>query len=344
MRKIFIFSTLVTFCTALPTFADVLSFTMTPEMEHCVHHTSDWGMCMKEVSTRYLNDIKIKYRNILSNRSLLEWNKNIAGNKQILYDMYESWTAYRNRMCALEKLAGQYTGPLVDQNMSCTLALMENHMFDLNSVLMLINKDKLPKQSEFPFLRFKHDEEYKTCLTTKTENSPRNCLKEEMARTNEQIQQKFQEAYDSPLIGPWNNGPNLQNGNYRDMYDSWIAYRNRFCSLAVWAYKRAYGEKSVSMNYCMESFNKGMLISMQNILISSVSFLDDDIPEGDEYFMEPDEAGKKITPLERRFDELQGFDKIPLKDKTTENTQPEPKIKTDDTPQPNLPSWAKAPL
>ena len=285
------------------------------------------------------------YRNILANRSLLEWNKSIAGNKQILYDMYESWTAYRNRLCALEKLASQYAGPLVDQNMSCTLALMENHLSNLDSIIKLINKDKLPKQSEFPFLRFEHDEEYQACTKNKSKNDPRNCQKEEMERTNEQIQQKFQEAYNSQFIGAWNNGPNLQNGNYRDMYDSWIAYRNRLCSLAVWAYKRAYGEKSVSMNYCLESFNKSMLINMQNILTSSVTFLDDDMPEGlDDYLMEPDEAGKKITPLDRRFDELQGFDKIPLKDKTTENTQPEPEIKTDDAPQSNLPSWAKAPL
>ena len=349
MRKSLLFSLLILFFSPTLVCASYLDFSMTPEIEYCTQRTNDWNMCLKEANSRYLNDIKMKYRNMLADKTLLEWNKSIARNKQLLHDMYESWTAYRNRLCALNELASQYSGPLVNPNLSCTLNQMEMHANNMDSVIQLLTKKAPKKQSQFKFLRFEHDEEYENCVSTRSKNNPVNCLKEEIDRTNEQILQKYQEAYESQMIGDWNNGPNLQNGNYRDMYDSWVAYRNRFCSLAVWAYKRTYGEKSVSMNYCLESFNKNMLIDMQRIMIASVSFLDDDVPEElDEYYAEPGEAGKRITPLERRFDRLEGFEDIPLKDKKLPKAEAETKTESDaksekpSEPDSNLPSWARA--
>ena len=344
MHKSSLFSLLTVLIFPCLVNASLLGFSKTPEMEYCIQRTNDWDMCVKEESSRYLNDIKTKYRTILTDRALLERDKSIAKNKQLLHDIYESWTAYRNRLCALDELASQFTGPLVNQNLSCTLAQMELHAFNMDSLIQLLKKTAPEKQANFEFLRFEHDEEYQSCAKSKIKEISRNCLKEEIERTNKQILQKFQQAYDSLMIGAWNNGPNLQTGNYRDMYDSWVAYRNRFCSLAVWAYKRFYGEKSVSMNYCLESFNKEMSDYMQHILSASVSFLDDDMPEEMmDQFLEPEEAGKLITPLERRFESLEGFEDVPLKDKKKPQTEPEPQTAAPNEPDKNIPSWAKAP-
>ena len=322
--------------------ANFPQYDTTPEIDYCMKNKS-MEECAKDAIRPELNLIKIQYRMVLSDKTLLEWRNNIAGNKQFFYDMYESWTAYRNRVCALYKLSAQYSGSFVDDEISCTLGQMQQHKYYMQSLVRLLTGDTPKKQSEFEMLRFEHDDEYKECTKNKKTDDGVNCLKEETQRTVDGILEAYKKAFMDEMLSDWNNGPNLQNGNFRDMYDSWLAYRNRYCSIAVWAYRRVYGDKSISMNYCLERFNKNNLILMEDILASSHSFLDEEMLDDDDAdYLKPKAAGELITPLERRFDKLEGFNDAELKNVEEEDIAAQPKpVDPIDESDPELPGWAK---
>ena len=150
----------------------------------------------------------------------------------------------------------------------------------------------------------------------------------------------------------------MKQGNYRDMYDSWIAYRNRICSLAVWAYHNAYGEKSITSDECLQYFNREKLETMENLLYSAHSSLDidiedgegvDDVPHDDtidlsQYEMPKDDGGeaegKTITPLKRRIDAI-GTSDDSLTEKEPEVEPSEAKEPKPEKSNKNIPAWAQ---
>jgi hypothetical protein len=159
------------------------------------------------------------------------------------------------------------------------------------------------------------------------------------------------------FVGKWNNGPDLSQGNYRDMYDSWIAYRNRICALAVWAYQNAYGPDAITLNQCLQYFNREKVETMENLLYSAHSSLDIgdeedesvDGPEQIDYSLLPKDdggeaEGKTIEPLQRRIDasinrEADVMDVAKPAEKPAESEEAEQN--KPQKPSKNIPSWAQ---
>ena len=303
-------------------------------------------MCVLEQTQRQLSVVRKQYRTILGNPLILKWHAEPEENTQVLRDMYESWTAFRSRLCSLSNKAVAHLAPILNEKGSCNLYYVLHHKDHLNSVLLLMNKKAPQKASEFNFLQIdEHDDEYAQCL----KDGKNNCLEDELKRSSRMIKDYYKTFSEDEFVGRWNNGPDLSQGNYRDMYDSWIAYRNRMCSLAVWAYTNYYGPKSMTLTQCLQFYNREKLETMENLLVSAHSSLDNEfesdltpVEEQHEDYEKDDggtEEGRTITPLERRIDAggMTPNDVLVKEKKEEKQPQIEPKLEE----KYNIPAWAQ---
>ena len=309
------------------------------EYHKCVRATNDYEGCASEQTRQRLNTIKRQYRTILTNPKMIGWHEKISDNTVTLRDMFESWTAFRNRLCSLSNEAAKYIEPVIDEKITCNSYYVAHHQDHLNSIILLLTKNLPQKKAEFEYLTiYDHDDEYSECMKGKDTS---NCLDEELKRSSKGIKNLYKTLLEDEFVGKWNNGPDLKNGNYRDMYDSWIAYRNRMCSLSIWAYQIGYGKDAVKLNQCLQFFNREKLETLQNILMNANSSLDDEY-EGEIDDDGGEAEGKTIKPLERRFDtEQKTEDKL----EPGENAEPlikkaEPK-KQEPQKKVEMPAWAK---
>lgn len=312
MLKYFLF--VFSLCYAFTAKADVSEFVF-PEYlddeayEQCYKLTHNSDECAKEESQRVLRDIKISYKNLLADGRLNDWNGSVDKNKDMLRDMYESWTAYRNRVCSLNVPVSKYIAPLVDPKISCTLYQNFMQKDYLGNILHNLNI-KNPR-NPYPerlinadggnrYLEVDHDAEYKSCVAEKKPQDE--CLKAEIERTTKYIKDDLATILTIPTIAKWNNGPDIKNGNIRDMFDSWVAYRNRVCSLNAYVQKIANPQKPVSFDYCIQYYNENFAALLDLYLKNANSVLDEDMYGTDN---EPEEGGEEegrsITPLKRRI-------------------------------------------
>ncbi len=307
------------------------------EFKHCANLTRDWDQCGKEETVRVLNSLKQNYARILGAPQLNKWQGGAAQNTIVLRDMYEAWTAFRNRYCSLSVVAKKYLEPIVEPSVSCNLYQTLYHEEQMRRILRLLTS-KNSKQMLLTsplFVLDEHDAEYEACLT-KDENKRSDCVKGEINRATTDIKNLYKEMLEDTFIGKWNNGPDLKRGNYRDMFDSWVAFRNRICSLADYAYKQSTVKQKISRDECvlyMDLVHKQMV---QNALREANSMLDE------EYYDETDAAadddggaaeGKKIAPLQRSTAYENNDDSL-TEDKKADTATPAPA-------KDKLPSWAQ---
>ncbi len=331
--------------------ADMPTYDDDEEFKHCTKVTGDWDNCTRESTLRTLDDVKRGYRSILSNKAILGWQETPQKNAETLRDMFESWTAFRNRLCSLSYKASMYIEPLVDERYSCSLYYALHHKDHINSILQLLEKKAPPKRADFHFLDLtSHDEQYGGCAGGSDNDK---CIKEELSRSSQAIKDLYKSFINDEFVGKWNNGPSLQQGNYRDMYDSWVAYRNRICSLAIWAYQREYGPEAPSLEQCLQFYNREKLETMENLLVVAHSSLDqgmeDDEDGGEglggssslpEIVDDGGEAvGKTIPPLQKRI----SSGSSPIDDELvkTYNRNADKNETQDVNSQHKVPAWAR---
>ena len=140
------------------------------EFEHCIQMFSDWDRCMSEETRRALNDTKALYRDVLSNSTLVGWNGNFEENQQVLRDMYSSWTAFRNRLCSLSKVAASYTGGWKDEELSCNLYYVNHHKDHFQGINNML-RSRADERDDF--ISDEHDKEYFSCVA---DNLQEKCL------------------------------------------------------------------------------------------------------------------------------------------------------------------------
>ena len=335
---------------ALPQYTDDIEF------EQCTRTTSIWDPCVKEETSRFLDKIKQQYRDILYTSDIQEWKGDLKTDTETMRDMYESWIAYRNRLCSLSNAAARNLEPIVTEKYSCTLYHTLHHHNHMGQILQLLRGKRapqgLPNQPQKPVTLFRiaeHDAEFTKCLSNK--KPPKECWDAENDRATKRIKDLYKTLSKDEHVGQWNNGPDLQSGNYRDMFDSWIAYRNRICSLAAFAYQKSDAKHKISLNGCVLFLNKEHVEILESLLVMANSALDDGFEEvydgegnmTDNPVAENDGGlaeGKTITPLERRLDESDQPLNIELTDRKKTAPTQETQAKEVDN-QPSLPAWAK---
>ena len=138
------------------------------EFEHCRKMTGDWDRCIPEETKRVLADIKNHYRIIIGDQRMEKWRGSVQANGETLKDMYESWLAFRYRICSLSDKAGLYAGSLVDVRTSCELYEAFFKRDYTRGIANLLQKKKPLEAKDIAFLRLpEHDQTYTQCLDEK---------------------------------------------------------------------------------------------------------------------------------------------------------------------------------
>lgn len=118
--------------------------------------------------------------------------------------------------------------------------------------------------------------EYDKCYSAATDDdATATCMKEETARLMKEIQQKYLQISEMPLAQEWNNGDGLKKGNLRDMYNSWLAYRNRLCSLNKKLSVNGYGSEEFHYASCMLDMTKSHMEYIDAVITTALASTDD---------------------------------------------------------------------
>ena len=339
---------------AKPAVADMPYYKDDAEFQRCVKVNVDWDVCTHEQTVRALNRIKQNYRLILQSNAVYKWHEKLEDSTALLRDMYDSWLAFRNRLCSLSHKAAQKMNKPHSEKEACILYYTLHHDDHIDSILKLVSKNVPAKRSDFKFLELTtNDSEYDDCID-KGKISKNECIAEEVQRSSQEVKDLYKTYISDENVGKWNNGPSLKEGNYRDMYDSWIAYRNRLCALAVYASNYAYGKDGITLEQCLQYFNREKIEAMENMLIYARMSPQTETEETDANgkpkpkqvdatLNDGGEAeGKTVEPLKRRISS--GSDNtedtlVGIIYEKKEETPDEPKAEAN--PNHNIPSWAR---
>lgn len=129
----------------------------------------------------------------------------------------------------------------------------------------------------FSFISFQAyaGEEYNQCRTQAgTDEELALCMKAETSRLMKDIQQFYINLVQNPDVKAWNKGNGLISGNLKDMYNSWLAYRNRYCSLYVAASKNVYGDDNYHRESCLIEMTDDHYKLMLAVISNSVHDMD----------------------------------------------------------------------
>lgn len=78
----------------------------------------------------------------------------------------------------------------------------------------------------------------------KSDEAYAKCYLEDAKRQLGGIKEKYDKLAANPLLQKWNNGNGMFKGNLKDLFESWVAYRNRYCSLYGVAFEHYNGESA----------------------------------------------------------------------------------------------------
>ncbi len=95
------------------------------------------------------------------------------------------------------------------------------------------------------------------------------CMKAETARVTKDLQALYLRVSQHPQTASWNNGNGLTSGNLKDMYNHFMAYRNRYCSLFTKASEFMFGSSDFDKERCLLGLTKEHYELMQTILINA---------------------------------------------------------------------------
>lgn len=106
----------------------------------------------------------------------------------------------------------------------------------------------------------------------KSDDGYSKCYLAETKRLSEEIKQKYNKLAENPQLTQWNNGNGMFKGNLKDMFDSWIAFRNRFCSLSGISGNHYNGEsKTFHQSDCLYQLSKEHNDQLDGIISNLVS-------------------------------------------------------------------------
>lgn len=113
-------------------------------------------------------------------------------------------------------------------------------------------------------------EEYEACYRkAKDDDQIALCMKAETARVLKDIQEIYLNVAKHEKTSEWNNGNGVIRGNLKDMYDHFIAYRNRYCSLYEVASADTFGSSSFHKESCMLELTSDHYKLMHRIIIDA---------------------------------------------------------------------------
>lgn len=115
-------------------------------------------------------------------------------------------------------------------------------------------------------------EEFKKCESTVINNSPAkhiSCLNQEIKRQHGYIENFYRTLLKQDQFKEWNGGDVLSKGNFKDMNEQFVAFRDRLCSLYAVAKKASYENLEWGRKECIMVMNDYMLNRLQTIKYES---------------------------------------------------------------------------
>jgi hypothetical protein len=113
-------------------------------------------------------------------------------------------------------------------------------------------------------------------MNVKDDNQLALCMKAETRRLLKLIQEIYVNVSKNEVTAPWNNGNGLISGNLKDMYDHWMAYRKRYCSLFVVASKETIGSSEYDKERCLLQLTNDHYELMHSVIINANSGPEED--------------------------------------------------------------------
>ena len=120
-------------------------------------------------------------------------------------------------------------------------------------------------------------DDYYKCVNTsnKQDDGYAQCFLDEAKRDVATIDSMYQKLSSNPKFSAWNNGNGMFKGNFKDMLDTWISFRNRYCSLYAETYSQYDGSsKSYHQADCIMKLTQRHAQDMQDMWMTSVSEID----------------------------------------------------------------------
>ena len=115
-------------------------------------------------------------------------------------------------------------------------------------------------------------QEFEACRSKATDdNQLALCMKAETARLLKETQEIYLNMSKNDLGKAWNKGNGLVSGNLKDMYNSWLAYRNRFCSMFTAVSVNTFGSESYDKERCLLNLTNDHYELMKSAMINAVS-------------------------------------------------------------------------
>ena len=98
------------------------------------------------------------------------------------------------------------------------------------------------------------------------------CYLDEAKRDVARIDEVYQKLSSDPKFSAWNNGNGMFKGNFKDMLDTWVSFRNRYCSLYAEIYS-SYDGSSASFHQadCIMKMSKRHADDIEDLWKTSFS-------------------------------------------------------------------------
>ncbi len=121
---------------------------------------------------------------------------------------------------------------------------------------------------------FAQSNDYHKCINSSNglDDGYAKCYLEEAKRDVARIDDVYQKLSSNPKFSTWNNGNGMFKGNFKNMLDTWINFRNSYCSLYAEIYS-AYDGSSTSFHQadCIMKMTKRHADDMEDLWKTSFS-------------------------------------------------------------------------
>lgn len=113
--------------------------------------------------------------------------------------------------------------------------------------------------------------EYDSCYNkAKDDYEVALCMKAQTIRVNNGIKEIYQNIAKHPDIQKWQKGTALT-GNLKEMYNSWLDFRNRYCSLYTHASNNAFGGEEFHRERCLLTLTQDHYDQIHTVIINANS-------------------------------------------------------------------------
>jgi uncharacterized protein YecT (DUF1311 family) len=102
------------------------------------------------------------------------------------------------------------------------------------------------------------------------------CMNDQTKRVMQDIKAVYEDAAKDGKLAKWSGGTGMQSGSLRSMFETWLNYRNKYCSFYTTGYSEYLGGTDYNNAECLMEQTKLHLIDIKKVVVISNSAMDGD--------------------------------------------------------------------